>query len=49
MFEAIIYNADELKIINQLKLPSEIEYLDIKNTEDAWFAVKNMMVNVLKS
>lgn len=34
----------ELAILNQLLLPSKVEYIRIGNTEDAWNGIRQMMV-----
>ncbi|ESO12069.1 hypothetical protein HELRODRAFT_62224, partial [Helobdella robusta] len=42
--EAIKYSAGNLQIIDQLKLPSQLDYIQIKNCEDGWNAIKFMQV-----
>ena len=43
--ESIIYKRGELKIIDQLLLPTKTEYITIKNSFDAWKAIKFMQVH----
>lgn len=42
--EAIKYTRGELRILNQLKLPHESIYVDIKTSEDGYLAVQDMVV-----
>jgi methylthioribose-1-phosphate isomerase len=42
--ESLKYSRGQLKVIDQLKLPSLLEYIDINTTEDAWKAIKTMQV-----
>lgn len=42
--EAITYNGQELIILNQLLLPSQSVYEELKTLEDAWEAIKRMKV-----
>ncbi len=44
MVESISYKNNELKILNQLKLPLIVEYVSINNTCDAWTAIHSMQV-----
>lgn len=47
MLKSIIYNIEDLdyfKILDQLKLPEEISYINIKSTIDAFNVIKNMNV-----
>ena len=41
---SIVYRGNELKIINQLLLPGELKYEEIKSTEDAFKAIKEMQI-----
>jgi len=41
---SIVYRGSELKIINQLLLPGELKYEDIRTTEDAFKAIKEMQI-----
>ena len=38
------YSRGSLQVLNQLKLPHETEYVDISGAEDAFKAIKTMMV-----
>lgn len=42
--ESIKYSRKKLEVIDQLKLPHELVYIELKNSEDAWKAIKNMQV-----
>ncbi|KAF8422876.1 hypothetical protein EV426DRAFT_150197 [Tirmania nivea] len=42
--EAIKYTRGELRIIDQLKLPHESIYVDIKSSKDGYYAILNMVV-----
>ncbi len=42
VLEAILYNRGHLQILNQLKLPHQVEYDDIRSAEDGWHAIKEM-------
>lgn len=42
VLEAIRYKGGSLHILNQLKLPHQEEYDDIKSAEDGWHAIKEM-------
>lgn len=42
--EAIRYDGDRLNILNQLLLPAESVYEELKSVEDAWIAIRNMKV-----
>jgi methylthioribose-1-phosphate isomerase len=42
VLEAIRYRDGNLQILNQLKLPHQEEYDEIKNAEDGWRAIKEM-------
>ena len=44
--EAIKYSRDHLEILNQLLLPHESIYEEIKNTEDGWQAIRQMKVSL---
>ena len=41
---AIVYRGNELKIVNQLLLPGELQYIEIHSTEDAYKAIKEMQI-----
>ena len=42
LLEAIRYKGGQLQILNQLKLPHQEEYDEIRNAEDGWHAIKEM-------
>jgi len=42
--EAIKYSRGQLQIIDQLKLPHESIYIDIKTSKDGYYAILNMVV-----
>ena len=42
--EAIRYDGKELSILNQLLLPTESVYEELKSCEDAWAAIRHMKV-----
>lgn len=42
VLEAIRYKPGSLQILNQLKLPHQEEYDEIRNAEDGWHAIKDM-------
>lgn len=42
VLEAIRYSEGSLSILNQLKLPHQVEYDDIHSAEDGWHAIKSM-------
>ncbi|KAL8908754.1 MAG: hypothetical protein Q9207_000611 [Kuettlingeria erythrocarpa] len=44
VLQAIKYNHGRLEILDQLRLPHEEVYFNIKNSKDAWLAIKSMQV-----
>jgi len=42
VLEAIRYRPSSLEILNQLKLPHQVEYDPVRNAEDGWHAIKEM-------
>ncbi|KAK3718319.1 S-methyl-5-thioribose-1-phosphate isomerase [Vermiconidia calcicola] len=42
VLEAIRYKDGDLKILNQLKLPHQEEYDELRSAEDGWHAIKDM-------
>jgi methylthioribose-1-phosphate isomerase len=42
VLEAIRYKPGSLYILNQLKLPHQTEYDEVKGSEDGWHAIKDM-------
>ena len=42
VLEAIRYKGGSLQILNQLKLPHQEKYDEIRNAEDGWHAIKDM-------
>ncbi|XP_014769631.1 methylthioribose-1-phosphate isomerase [Octopus bimaculoides] len=44
LLEAIKYERGSLKILDQTLLPESFDYITLKNTDDAWHAIKDMKV-----
>jgi methylthioribose-1-phosphate isomerase len=42
--ESLKYKRGELTVIDQLKLPAELEYLPVRTAEDAWQVIRAMQV-----
>ncbi|KAK4553297.1 S-methyl-5-thioribose-1-phosphate isomerase [Recurvomyces mirabilis] len=42
VLEAIRYQSGSLRILNQLKLPHQTEYDEVKDSKDGWHAIKDM-------
>lgn len=42
VLEAIRYKSGHLQILNQLKLPHQEEYDEVRSAEDGWHAIKDM-------
>ncbi|KAF2764485.1 putative translation initiation factor [Teratosphaeria nubilosa] len=42
VLEAIRYKPGSLQILNQLKLPQQEEYDEVRNSQDGWHAIKEM-------
>lgn len=42
--QAIRWENNKLQILDQLKLPKETEYIDVKNVEDGWQVINKMQV-----
>ena len=42
--EAIQYTGGKLKIVDQLLLPHDMRYIDIRSTRDGWKAIHDMQV-----
>eukprot|EP00698_Gefionella_okellyi_P005484 TRINITY_DN15014_c0_g1_i1.p1 TRINITY_DN15014_c0_g1~~TRINITY_DN15014_c0_g1_i1.p1 ORF type:complete len:366 (-),score=73.97 TRINITY_DN15014_c0_g1_i1:182-1279(-) len=42
--EAIRYNRGSLQLLDQLLLPNQTSYFDVRNTEEGWLAIKTMQV-----
>ena len=44
--EAILYDSkkNQLKVLDQLLLPSQYEYLEVNNVEDGWRVIRDMNV-----
>ena len=38
--KAIVYDNNELRVIDQLKLPNELVYIDIKTVEEAFSVIR---------
>ena len=43
------YSRGSLQVLNQLKLPHETEYVEIAGAEDAFKAIKTMMVRLTRA
>lgn len=44
IMESLRYKRGSLSVIDQLKLPHELEYVDIVNSQDAWGVIRSMQV-----
>lgn len=44
VLEAIRYRQGRLEILDQLRLPHELVYVDVKDPQDAWDSIKSMQV-----
>ena len=44
VLQAIRYQPGSLQVLNQLKLPHQDEYDDLRTAEDAWHAIREMRV-----
>ena len=42
--ESLRYKRGEFSVIDQLKLPTELEYIPIKTSQDAWNVIRSMQV-----
>ena len=42
--QSLVYSRGSLTVIDQLKLPHELVYVEIANSEDAWTAIRTMQV-----
>jgi len=42
--EAIQYSRGKLKIVDQLLLPHDLNYIDVHNTQDGWRVIRDMQV-----
>ena len=42
--QSLRYSRGSLSVIDQLKLPHELVYVDVKTTEDAWSTIRTMQV-----
>lgn len=42
VLEAILYQPGSLQILNQLKLPHQEEYDEVRGSEDGWHAIRDM-------
>jgi S-methyl-5-thioribose-1-phosphate isomerase len=43
-FESLKYNRGKLSVIDQLKLPTEISYINVATKEEAWEVIRKMQV-----
>ena len=44
VLQAIKYDRGSLQILDQLRLPHDFDYVEIKNPQDGWCAIRNMQV-----
>ena len=44
VLESLKYKRGELFVIDQLKLPNELDYIQILNSENAWEVIRSMQV-----
>ena len=42
--QSLIYSRGKLKVIDQLRLPHELVYIDVHTAEDAWSTIRTMQV-----
>lgn len=42
--QAIVYSRGSLKVLDQLKLPHEVVYIELKDSTDAWKVIRSMQV-----
>ena len=42
--QSLIYERGSLQVIDQLKLPHELEFLPVRNADDAWSVIRTMQV-----
>lgn len=42
--QSLVYSRGKLTVIDQLKLPHTLVYVDISTSEDAWIAIRTMQV-----
>lgn len=42
--QSLVYSRGTLTVINQLKLPHDLVYVEISTAEDAWVAIRTMQV-----
>ena len=42
--QSLIYSRGSLTVIDQLKLPHELVYIEVNTSEDAWTAIRTMQV-----
>lgn len=42
--QSLVYSRGKLKVIDQLKLPHELVYIDVNTAEDAWSTIRTMQV-----
>jgi methylthioribose-1-phosphate isomerase len=42
--QSLIYQRGNLSVIDQLKLPHELVYIEVNSSEDAWVAIRTMQV-----
>lgn len=44
LLQSLRYTRGKLSVIDQLKLPHELEYIDVVSTQDAWNVIRTMQV-----
>ena len=42
--QSLVYSRGKLTVIDQLKLPHTLVYVDVSTSEDAWIAIRTMQV-----
>nr|ACL54299.1 unknown [Zea mays] len=42
--QSIVYSRGSLRLLDQRKLPLEMEYIDVKSSADGWNAIRDMVV-----
>jgi methylthioribose-1-phosphate isomerase len=47
--KSIIYESGKLEILDQLLLPTQSQYIEVKGVEDGWRAIHKMHVSKLNA
>jgi len=42
--QSLKYERGSLKVLDQLLLPHDTQYIDVKDSKDAWSVIRNMQV-----